>query len=191
MGGREPISHRGPMRPGSRDWGRGGSVLPTEGDAELSGTMPPHPVASERIHSTLRKRLWIASLFCGVVGLLAALGVMAVGESFGKPSVLIGLIAVSALSWGASAHLSRRGDVAGWQADPAIFVAAFVLLPPAGVACVFVAGTALGHVLGLKPVRILILNTGQRALAASAAVCVAASVASAGSPVSARMLVAA
>jgi diguanylate cyclase (GGDEF)-like protein len=161
---------------------------------ELNGVTPPHPVATELPNAsatTLQKRLWIASLFCGVVGLVAATGVMVAHQDFGKPSVLVGLIVVSALSWGASAHLSRRGDVAGWQADPAIFVAAFVLLPPAGVACVFVAGTALGHVVGLKPVRTLVLNTGQRALAASLAVCVAAPVATAGSPVSARMLAAA
>src|SRR3954453_10710421 len=110
------------------------SVLPTDGGAELSGAAPSHPVAAEpsnRSATTLQKRLWIASLVCGLVGVAGATGVMLAGQDFGKPSVLIGLIAVTALSWGASAHLSRRGDVAGWQADPAIFVAAFVLLPPA------------------------------------------------------------
>jgi diguanylate cyclase (GGDEF)-like protein len=79
----------------------------------------------------------------------------------------------------------------GWQADPAVFVAAFVLLPAGGVVTVFFLGTLIGHVLGRRPVDVLVFNTGQRVIAASAAVAATHFIAPAGAPVAGRLLLAA
>ena len=138
---------------------------------------------------TLRQRSILASVLCGLLGPAAlALLLLLVGHDVGRISFISGFVAVSALSWWAAERQRRKGDLMGWQADPAVFVAAFVLLPAGGVVTVFILGTLIGHVLGRRPLDVLIFNTGQRVLAATAAVTVTSFFAPAGSSVTGKLL---
>src|SRR4051812_12617693 len=96
---------QGPVCPATRDWGRGGSVLPTEGDAELSGATPPHPVAPDHVRSSRRvHHLSIfASVICGLVGLTAFASYFVGGAAdLGNEAMVASFIAISAFSWWSS-----------------------------------------------------------------------------------------
>ena len=139
---------------------------------------------------TLQRRSILASVLCGALGPVAyALVLLFMNRELGSVSFIAGFVSVSALSWWAAERQRRKGDLMGWQADPAVFVAAFVLLPAGGVATVFFFGTLIGHVLGRRPLDVLIFNTGQRVVAASVAVAATSWFAPAGSPVSGKLLV--
>ncbi|MEY2590951.1 MAG: hypothetical protein QOJ67_2935 [Acidimicrobiaceae bacterium] len=134
----------------------------------------------------------LASILCGALGPIGlGLVLLLFDHKLGQIAMVAGFIAVSAVSWWAAERQRRKGDLTGWQADPAVFVAAFVLLPAGGVVTVFFLGTLIGHVLGRRPFDVLIFNTGQRVIAASAAVAATTFISPAGAPVTGRLLLAA
>src|SRR5207247_2312883 len=124
------------------------------GDRQPSGITSPQPDAlqvpsdegrdSKQTHLT-RARL-VSILDLSVAALIFGVYRVA-GAPFGQLWLLLPFVAFQAISWAVASKLQPSDSKFVQQFDEAVFVASWLLLPPAGVVVVLGCGTALGLLL--------------------------------------------
>ena len=121
------------------------------GARQPSGTTPPPSDAPEvtpdegrdsRQTHLLRARL-VATLDLAIV-VAIFIGYRAAAAPFGTAWLLASFVVFQAISWAVSSKLQPSDSKFVQQFDEAVFVASWILLPPAGVVLVLGCGTALG-----------------------------------------------
>ena len=137
------------------------------GDREQSGTEAPQPDAPEPTQDEgrdSRQSNLVKSRLSATVGLAAAVGVFgylfSTGAHLGSPGLLLPFLAFHAACCAAAYRLQPSDTQFIEQFDEAVFVAAFLLLPPAGVICVLGLGTAIGLASVRTFPRMIFLNGG-------------------------------
>src|SRR5947208_1101301 len=96
---------------------------------------------------SLSARVRIAGAI-GAVLVASSLAVLALtGAPFGHPAVVVSFVLFEGVHWACALRFQPNDDDLVKQFDQAIFVAAFLLLPAAGVVSTFALGVALGFVL--------------------------------------------
>lgn len=115
--------------------------------------------------------------FCGALGLVATAVIFAVIEAKGLPfgplQLLFPFLLFQAASWAAAWKMQPSDSQFVQQFDEAVFVAAVLVLPPAGVIGVLGIGTALGLIALRSWPRTVCLNGGVLTVATLLGVCVA------------------
>ena len=117
-----------------------------------------------------------ATRISGAVGLMSALVIFAMiwrrGHPVGPLELLLPFLVFQAVSWAAAFKLQPSDSQFVQQFDEAVFVAAVLVLPPAGVVTVLGVGTALGLIALRSWPRTVCLNGGMLTAATLAGVAV-------------------
>jgi diguanylate cyclase (GGDEF)-like protein len=111
-------------------------------------------------------RTRLVAAFCVVSASAIVASFVLKHESVGPLSLLVPLVLFQAGSWAVAIRFQPKDSRLVQQFDEAVFVAAAMLLPTAGVVAVIGAGTAIGFVVLRLPPRSTIINGGFSTIAA-------------------------
>jgi diguanylate cyclase (GGDEF)-like protein len=115
---------------------------------------------------TQQGRLWAVAATAAIAAAGGLVLTFALDGEVGPVSVVASITIAQAVAWAASYWLQPKGEAEIWLLDEAIFVAAALMLPPAGVVLVFAVGVPLGVLIGRARLVHVVFNGAQMAIAA-------------------------